>query len=114
MTKDKLKIGDILRVKQGGEYHYERVVQITPEILTEDMPEDENADVSTQGLADNLEYELIPNYKIAISLKTSLPYGVAFRITDRFFGSDYGMAHSTFEKAIQDTGFDGVTGIKII
>jgi hypothetical protein len=38
MDKSKLKIGDILKVTQGGEVHYEKVIQIAPEVLTEDMP----------------------------------------------------------------------------
>jgi len=69
MKNGNLNIGDILRVKQGKEYHFEKVVQLIPNVLTEDMPEQKDADVSIQGIADNLEYEIVPNYRIATALK---------------------------------------------
>ena|SRR3990172_9135378 len=103
----KWQIGDILKVKQGSEIHYERVIQTTPEILTIDMNSDKDGDVSTQGLSDNLNYCVIENYEIANVLKNYLPRGIAFSITDRFFGSDYPMEHSTFENAVKDTGYKG-------
>ena len=65
MDKATLKIGDTLKVIQGGEVHYERVIQIEKEILTVDMPCEENADVSIQGLSDNLQYELVTNTQLA-------------------------------------------------
>lgn len=33
MDKSKLKIGDILKVTQCGQVHYEKVIQIAPEVL---------------------------------------------------------------------------------
>lgn len=69
MQKENLKIGDILRVKKGNNFHYEKVIQLIPEILTEDMPDKEYADVSIQGISYNLQYELVPNYRIATALK---------------------------------------------
>lgn len=69
MNKSNLKVGDILRVKQGSEFHYEKVIQLTPEILTEDMPPDIDSDVSTQGLSDNLKYEIVETHTIAMLLE---------------------------------------------
>ena len=105
MDKSKLKIGDILKVNQGGEVHYEKVIQIAPEVLTEDMPTEKNADVSIQGIADNLNYELIENHQIANILQNYIPKGIAFSIADRFYGSDYPMARSTFDNALKDLGW---------
>ena len=105
MDKKKLKIGDILKVSQGGEVHYERVIQIAQEVLTEDMPIEKDADVSIQGIADNLNYELIENYQIANILENYIPKGIAFSIANRFYGSDYPMARSTFDNALKDLGW---------
>jgi len=105
MDKSKLKIGDILKVTQGGEVHYEKVIQIAPEVLTGDMPTEKDADVSIQGIADNLNYELIENHQIANILLNYIPKGIAFSIADRFYGSDYPMARSTFNNALKDLGW---------
>lgn len=104
---NKWKVGDILKVIQGGEVHYERVTQLLPEILTIDMNDDEEGETSIQGLSDaaGIIYELIPNHKIANVLLNWIPKGVAFKIADRFYGSDYGMAHSTFDNALKDLGY---------
>lgn len=103
MDKSKLKIGDILKVTQGIEVHYEKVIQIAPEVLTEDMPTEKDADVSIQDISDNLNYELIENHQIANMLHNYIPKGIAFRIADRF--SDYRMEHSTFDNALKDLGW---------
>lgn len=101
------RIGDILTVWQREEVHYERVIQLTPEVLTEDMNPDKTGDVSTQGLSDNLKYEVIPNHAIATILRTYLPPNIALEIADKFYGSDYPMARSTFDNAVKDTGYKG-------
>ena len=108
MDKSKLKVGDILKVLQNDEIHYEKVIQVVPTILTVDLNPDKDGEVSTQGLADNLSYEIIPDYRIAEILHTYLPRGIAFSIADRFYGSDYPMAWSTFVNAIKDLNYRGV------
>ena len=65
------KIGDILKVitKSNKEYHYEKVISLTPEILTLDMPEESGeVERSVQGLHLNFRYEIIEDYKIAQAL----------------------------------------------
>ncbi len=64
-----VSMGDILKVYQGGEFHFEKVIELTPEILTEDMPEEEDAEISIQGIADNLKYEIVPTFKISTALQ---------------------------------------------
>jgi len=108
-----LKIGDILRVKLGDEYHYEKVVQITPVILTENMPEGENEYVSSQWIAPNLQYELISPIQISTALKQFLPLDIVYSIVNRFYGSDSNMDAQTFKTAIADTKYSGVNGIPI-
>ena len=107
MEKDKLRIGDILKVWQGDDIHYERIIQLIPEILTEDMPMNEDSEISIQGIADNLKYELISNFKLSKVLHTYLPESIAFAIADRFYGSDYPMAQSTFDDAVKDLNYHG-------
>jgi len=34
-----------------------------------------------------------------------IPVGVAFSIADRFYGSDYPLAHSTFDNALEELGY---------
>ena len=101
------KLGDILQVTQGKEIHYERVIQIEPEILTIDMNEYEMGDISTQGLSNaaGISYEVMPNWKIAAILKNSIPRAIAFSIANRFYGSDYNMQQSTFDNAAKELGY---------
>lgn len=104
---NKWQVGDVLKVVQGCEVHYERVIQLLPEILTVDMNKDAEGEISTQGLSDasGITYEVVPNHKIANVLKNWIPKGVAYSIANRFYGSDYNMADSTFENALKDLGY---------
>jgi hypothetical protein len=62
-------IGDILKVLcQDGSFHFEKVVSVSPEIITEDMPPSELIDVSTQQLCDDFKYEVVKNHEIAYAL----------------------------------------------
>lgn len=103
------QIGDILKVTQGDEVHYERVTQLVPEILTVDMNPDPLGDISTQGIAnaERISYELIPNYLIAQKLegKGTIPRSIAFSIANRFYGSDYNMEQKTFDNAAKELGY---------
>lgn len=70
MTDTKFKLGDILKVsRNAGDYWYEKVIEVTPEIITEDMPEEEGADISKQGLTENFNYEVVETFKISSALK---------------------------------------------
>ena len=51
-------------MSQGGVIHFEKVVKITP-VITVDLNPSQYGDITTQGLSENLHYELISNYKIA-------------------------------------------------
>ena len=63
------KLGDILEVRSlDGEIHYEKVTELLPEILTEDMCENEIEDISVQGLSDNYVYRILPNFEIVKAL----------------------------------------------
>uniref|UniRef100_A0A6M3Y064 Uncharacterized protein n=1 Tax=viral metagenome TaxID=1070528 RepID=A0A6M3Y064_9ZZZZ len=63
------KLGDILEVRSlDGEIHYEKVTELLPEILTEDMCENEIEDMSIQGLSDNYVYRILPNFEIVKAL----------------------------------------------
>lgn len=72
MTNTKFKLGEILKVSRktnAEDYWYEKVIQTTPEIITEDMPEDAEADISKQGLTENFNYEVVETFKISSALK---------------------------------------------
>ena len=74
MTDTKFKLGEILKVSpktKPERFWYEKVIETTPEIITEDMPEEEWADISKQGLCDNFNYEAIETFKISSSLKAT-------------------------------------------
>ena len=72
MTDTKFKLGEILKVSpktKPERFWYEKVIETTPEIITEDMPEEEWADISKQGLCDNFNYEAVETFKISSALK---------------------------------------------
>jgi hypothetical protein len=70
MDTSEWRIGTILKVFVPNQKpHYERVIQIEPEIITEEMPENSCDDYSTQGLSENWKYEVVPTFKIVQSLK---------------------------------------------
>lgn len=74
MTDTKFKLGEILKVSRKSnteDYWYEKVIQTHPEIITEDMPEDAEADISKQGLTDNFNYEAVETFKISSALKAT-------------------------------------------
>ena len=63
------KLGDILEVKSlDGEIHYEKVTKLLPELLTEDMCENEIEDMSIKGLSENYVYRILANYEIVKAL----------------------------------------------
>jgi hypothetical protein len=87
---ENIKIGDVLKVSRGSNFHYEKAIQILPEILTQDMPEEENSDISIQGLSENFKYEIIPDIKIVRALRYK-----AIKLTNDHcicYGDQYGMA----------------------
>lgn len=72
MTDTKFKLGEVLKVSRKSnteDYWYEKVIETTPEIITEDMPEDAEADISKQGLTENFNYEAVETFKISSALK---------------------------------------------
>ena len=68
MNKEDLKTGQILEVTTSTGIHYERVEQVTPSILTSSLVE-EYEDGSIQGLTDNWQYRIIPDYELVRALK---------------------------------------------
>ena len=71
MDKSNLKIGQILEVKTSKNVHYEKVIQIENEILTETLQEWEDDETSIQGLleSEKVQYRIIPDYEIYKALK---------------------------------------------
>lgn len=65
----KYKIGQILEVRAGTRIHYERVIQIESEVLTETMQETQNEDTCIQGLCENWKYRIVSDVEITSALR---------------------------------------------
>ena len=69
MNKEDLKIGQILEVTTSNGIHYEKVVQIENEVITDTMQEWEGEEICKQGLTDNWEYRIVPDHELVRALK---------------------------------------------
>ena len=69
MNNSNLKIGQILEVKTLHGLHYEKVIQTEGEVLTETLQEHEGEETCIQGLTENWEYRIVPDYEIVNALK---------------------------------------------